>query len=88
MYVQARSDLTAMIVAGGVAANKTVRAELQNVAQRHGLPLLVPPGRLCVDNGTMVAWAGIERLRQGLGENPPRDKTKAKLFAEVDRLII
>mmetsp|Transcript_55647 Transcript_55647/g.172465 ORF Transcript_55647/g.172465 Transcript_55647/m.172465 type:complete len:92 (-) Transcript_55647:213-488(-) len=30
-----------------------------------------PPPRLCVDNGVMVAWAGVERLRLGLFEAPP-----------------
>lgn len=81
--LQARPDLTAMIVAGGVAANKTVRADLARVAEKHQLQFLVPPGRLCVDNGVMVAWTGIERLAQGLAEKPPTDKAKATLFAEV-----
>eukprot|EP00658_Telonema_sp_P-2_P030278 TRINITY_DN22892_c0_g1_i2.p1 TRINITY_DN22892_c0_g1~~TRINITY_DN22892_c0_g1_i2.p1 ORF type:complete len:181 (-),score=30.21 TRINITY_DN22892_c0_g1_i2:70-612(-) len=80
---QARPDLTAMIVAGGVAANKRVRAELARVATEHGLEFLVPPGRLCVDNGVMVAWTGIERLKKGLGEKPPTNLAKAGLFAEV-----
>ncbi len=57
---------TALVVAGGVAANFAVRAALHGVADRAGLPLVAPPIRLCTDNAVMVAWAGIERLRLGL----------------------
>jgi N6-L-threonylcarbamoyladenine synthase len=56
---------TALVVAGGVAANATVRASLDDVARAHALPLVAPPIRLCTDNAVMVAWAGIERLRAG-----------------------
>jgi len=57
---------TALVVAGGVAANQAVRAALAGVAARAGLPLVAPPIRLCTDNAVMVAWTGIERLRAGL----------------------
>ena len=55
-----------LVVAGGVAANGAVRAALDGVARRAGVPLVAPPLRLCTDNAVMVAWAGIERLRLGL----------------------
>jgi N6-L-threonylcarbamoyladenine synthase len=51
-----------LVVAGGVAANATIRAALAAVAARQGLPLAAPPPRLCTDNAVMVAWAGLERL--------------------------
>ena len=57
---------TALVVAGGVAANGAVRAALADVAAKAGLKLVAPPVRLCTDNAVMVAWAGIERLRAGL----------------------
>lgn len=55
-------EATALVVAGGVAANQAVRAALAGATP---LPLLAPPLRLCTDNAVMVAWAGLERLRAG-----------------------
>jgi N6-L-threonylcarbamoyladenine synthase len=53
---------TALVAAGGVAANQAVRKILQHTAFEAGVPLLVPPAALCTDNGAMIAWAGCERL--------------------------
>ncbi|MBB5689485.1 tRNA (adenosine(37)-N6)-threonylcarbamoyltransferase complex transferase subunit TsaD [Roseomonas alkaliterrae] len=61
-------EATALVVAGGVAANQAVRAALSGVAGMAGVPMLAPPLRLCTDNAVMVAWAGIERLRAGLSD--------------------
>ena len=55
-----------LVVAGGVAANAGLRQALADLTRRHGARLVVPPPRLCTDNGTMIAWTGIERLRLGL----------------------
>ena len=57
-----------LVVAGGVAANGAVRTALAGVAAKHGLSLAGPPPKLCTDNGAMVAWAGLERLRLGLSD--------------------
>jgi N6-L-threonylcarbamoyladenine synthase len=54
------------VVAGGVAANSALRAALQGLSAEEGWILSAPPPALCTDNGAMVAWAGIERLRLGL----------------------
>ena len=56
----------ALVAAGGVAANQALRAALSVSAQGHGFRLVVPPPRLCSDNGVMIAWAGAERLARGL----------------------
>jgi N6-L-threonylcarbamoyladenine synthase len=55
-----------LVVAGGVAANRALRASLDRVAQEKGFRLVAPPPRLCADNGVMIAWAGAERLALGL----------------------
>jgi N6-L-threonylcarbamoyladenine synthase len=62
--------VTALVVAGGVAANGAARRALDSVAASRGLPMLAPPLRLCTDNAVMVAWAGIERLRFGATDSP------------------
>lgn len=59
----------ALVVAGGVAANTYLRARLAELADELDLRLVVPPPRLCTDNGVMVAWAGLERLALGLTDD-------------------
>ncbi|RKS51719.1 O-sialoglycoprotein endopeptidase [Paracoccus pantotrophus] len=54
-----------LAVAGGVAANETLRAALQRVAAEAGATFLAPPLRLCTDNAAMIAWAGIEAYQAG-----------------------
>ena len=54
-----------LVVAGGVAANTALRARLDEVAKKEGLTLAAPPLKLCTDNGAMIAWAGIEKLKAG-----------------------
>ncbi len=55
-----------LVVAGGVAANKHLRAVLETLCRSEGARFAAPPLALCTDNGAMVAWAGLERLREGL----------------------
>jgi N6-L-threonylcarbamoyladenine synthase len=62
---------TALVVAGGVAANGRVRAALTTLAEAHGLPFVAPPGWLCTDNAAMIAWAGA--LRHEMGQSDGLD---------------
>ncbi|CAO4175750.1 tRNA (adenosine(37)-N6)-threonylcarbamoyltransferase complex transferase subunit TsaD [Methylorubrum populi] len=57
---------TALVAAGGVAANGAIRRALAAQAGEVGLGFVAPPLPLCGDNGAMIAWAGLERLRLGL----------------------
>ena len=55
-----------LAVAGGVAANRTIRAALAAVAEAAGARFLAPPLTLCTDNGAMIAWAAAERMATGV----------------------
>ncbi len=59
-----------LVVAGGVAANKAIRAALNELTAARGFALITPPLALCTDNAAMVAWTGIERLTAGLSDTP------------------
>ncbi|MGB6118147.1 MAG: tRNA (adenosine(37)-N6)-threonylcarbamoyltransferase complex transferase subunit TsaD [Mesorhizobium sp.] len=52
-----------LVVAGGVAANKAIRAMLEALCERSGFSFVAPPMALCTDNAAMIAWAGLERMR-------------------------
>ena len=66
LFRAAHPEGRTLVVAGGVAANTLLRARLAALAAAHGLALVAPPPALCTDNGAMIAWAGLERLRLGL----------------------
>ncbi|MDJ0978719.1 MAG: tRNA (adenosine(37)-N6)-threonylcarbamoyltransferase complex transferase subunit TsaD [Erythrobacter sp.] len=65
----------ALVAAGGVAANLSVRRALEALAERRGMRFCAPPLKLCTDNAAMIAWAGCERLAKSgeLFEGDPLD---------------
>jgi N6-L-threonylcarbamoyladenine synthase len=64
-YLVSEPEAPLLAVAGGVAANRPIRAALERVAQENGLAFLAPPLRLCTDNAAMIAYAGLERMAAG-----------------------
>ncbi|PKP70149.1 MAG: tRNA (adenosine(37)-N6)-threonylcarbamoyltransferase complex transferase subunit TsaD [Alphaproteobacteria bacterium HGW-Alphaproteobacteria-4] len=64
-YLSEGPHAPAFAVAGGVAANKAIRAALETVSAAFGTAFIAPPLALCTDNAAMIAWAGIERFRAG-----------------------
>jgi len=63
--IAAADGATALVVAGGVAANQAVRGALTALAAARGLPFVAPPLWLCTDNAAMIAWAGALRFEAG-----------------------
>ena len=54
------------VIAGGVAANVSIRENLTKLSIQNNFFPTFPPINLCSDNAAMIAWAGIERYRRNL----------------------
>ncbi len=54
-----------IVIAGGVAANKALRTGLEDLAAQNQMTLIAPPPALCTDNAAMIAWAGVEKIKNG-----------------------
>ena len=48
-----------VLLGGGVVQNKRLQEMVRMMAEERGAKMFVPPGRLCIDNGAMIAWTGI-----------------------------
>ena len=54
-----------LVIAGGVSANKQLRASLQELSKKKGIEVFYPSFEYCTDNGAMIAYAGAKRLAAG-----------------------
>lgn len=62
-FLQSHPQGRTLVIAGGVAANQSLRQRLQRLAEERSIDLVAPPASLCTDNAAMIAWAGLERIR-------------------------
>ncbi|WP_439952021.1 Kae1-like domain-containing protein, partial [Klebsiella pneumoniae] len=59
------TGLKRVVIAGGVSANKQLRADLEKLAKKIGGEVYYPRTEFCTDNGAMIAYAGMQRLKNG-----------------------
>lgn len=79
-----QTGLKALVVAGGVGANKRLRKSLREMAEQRGAALYYPRIEFCTDNGAMIAYAGAVRMRHA---SQPDLKIRAKARWGVDELV-
>ena len=65
-----QSGLRSLVVAGGVGANRALRARLGKLAEADGVRLHFPRVEYCTDNAAMIAMAGLWRLKAGQSDGP------------------
>ncbi len=64
-----RKENFQLVVAGGVAANETIRKNLSNLSNEMNFKTLYPDLKFCGDNAAMIAWAGIQRFKKNMIDN-------------------
>ncbi|MGZ5000120.1 MAG: tRNA (adenosine(37)-N6)-threonylcarbamoyltransferase complex transferase subunit TsaD [Methylomonas sp.] len=64
-----QTGLKTLVVAGGVSANRAIRASLMELASEQGAEVYFPRPEFCTDNGAMIAYAGCQRLLAGQIQN-------------------
>ncbi len=64
-----QTQLKTLVIAGGVSANKQIRADLLKMTKKENAQLFFPRLEFCTDNGAMIAYAGCQRLLAGQQEN-------------------
>ena len=65
MHAVKEKEVSHLIIAGGVAANKGLRKALQEACEKNQIHLTIPAMKYCTDNATMIAAAGYYAYRKG-----------------------
>ncbi|WP_434340173.1 tRNA (adenosine(37)-N6)-threonylcarbamoyltransferase complex transferase subunit TsaD [Motilimonas cestriensis] len=60
-----QTGLKSLVIAGGVSANKQLRAQLEVMMKKRNGRVYYPRPEFCTDNGAMIAYAGMQRLKAG-----------------------
>ncbi len=74
-----------LTIGGGVAANRALRSELARAAEARALRCYLPARFACTDNGAMIAWAGLQRLRAGERDDLDLDASTTSTLPSVTR---
>jgi glycoprotease/Kae1 family metallohydrolase len=75
-----------VLLTGGVAANKRLQSMVRSIAEEHGAQFDVVPAEFAVDNGAMIAWAGVLAYTQGVVT--PVEKSFVKLRWRVEEVEV
>ena len=66
------------VIAGGVAANATIRKNLKELSKKMNFNPIFPSKEFCGDNAAMIAWAGIQRCKKKLFDNRKDESVKSR----------
>ena len=72
------NSVKSFVVAGGVAANETIRNNLKQLSKKMNFDPIFPSKEFCGDNAAMIAWAGIQRSKKNLLDNEKDAKVKSR----------
>jgi N6-L-threonylcarbamoyladenine synthase len=78
MKIMEKEGISTLALVGGVAANQELRGRLNTLCESRDWNMVVPPPRLCTDQGAMASWAAIERLKLGSSDDPNNQEVFAR----------
>lgn len=70
-------QLSHIVIAGGVAANKSIGTKIKKLSEQYQLQLIIPESKFCTDNGAMIAWTGLEYFARNIS-HPLSTEPKAR----------
>jgi len=82
----AHTEKPEVLLTGGVAANKRLQSMLNLVAEDHNARFCVVPKEFALDNGAMIAWAGILAFQHGM--TVPVEKSFVKLKWRLEEVYV